>query len=148
MKKNRKKRSEFDVQKTLCEYVAWRYPKAEYFGDLAGTHKKATKEYQLRKGRGWPDFYLFELMDTRFNSLMLELKKEGQEKYLFNKDGSLRQNQHLQEQLAKIHKMRARGFCAGFAVGAVAACAIVDAYLDCDLARINKYIYPKITPIL
>jgi len=145
--KKRTIRSEYDVQKSLCQYIAWKYPKAEYFSDLAGTHDKKIKEYQLRKLRGWPDFYLFELMDTRFNSLMLELKKEGQEKYMFLKDGSLKKNKHLQEQLAKIYKMRERGFCAGFVVGSVAACAIVDAYLVGDLDKINKHIWPKIKPI-
>lgn len=143
----RVKRSEFHVQKALCQHIAWKYPKVEYFSDLAGTHKKKTKEYELRKGRGWSDFFLFERMDTRFSVLMLELKKEGQEKYMFLKNGSLRDNKHLQEQLAKIYKMRERGYCAGFVVGSVAACAIVDAYLVGDLDKINRHIWPKIKPI-
>jgi hypothetical protein len=145
--RTKRKRTEFDVQKALCKYVGYKYPNAEYFSDLAGTHKKATKEYQLRKGRGWPDWMLFEVMDTRFNALMLELKKEGQEKYMFNLDGSLKKNIHLQEQLEKIYKLRDRGYCAGFAIGSAAACCAVDAYLSGDMAKLNRYIWPAISPI-
>jgi hypothetical protein len=70
-----------------------------------------------------PDNELYHI----YNGLYLELKAEGNSP--FKKDGTLKKDQHLEEQMAILEKMRRRGYRADFATGFEEAKQIIDDYL-------------------
>lgn len=77
--------------------------------------------------RGYPDLFIAEA-NKYYHGLYLELKADG--KSPFKKDGSLKKNDHLQEQQDFINKLKDKGYAAGFAVGLKEALDIIDEYME------------------
>lgn len=148
------KRSEFHVQKALCSYAKLKYPRALWRSDMSGIKldRKTAAIYwrDLAKYRGLPDWVCYEHFADKFIGLQIELKVEGYELWdvLDRNAGTEKEQAHVQEQLDMIEILRSRGWCAGFAVGSLMACNLLDAYMSGDLKKVNKYIYPKINPLL
>lgn len=149
-----KNRTEFDVQKTLCDYAKLQYPRALWRSDMSGIKldKVTAAIYwkHLAKYRGLPDWVCYEHFADKFIGLQIELKVEQYKLWdvLDGNAGTKKEQEHVQEQLDMIEILRSRGWCAGFAVGARTACNLLDAYMQGDLAKVNKFIYPKIDAIL
>ncbi len=137
------KRTEFHVQKVLCQYTKLKYPHTRFVSSLSGAGlSRAQRKFQtLRSHKGDPDWMLF-WRTKQFNGLAVELKKEGSK--IFKKDGKTLKSIHLQEQLSFLKYLHFQGFCAGFCIGAKNACDLVDAYMLNDLDKINTLIYPQI----
>ena len=101
---------------------------------------------QSRARRGHPDLMVQEWFLDKFCGLAIEFKKTGVK--VSKKDGTLRKDQHLEEQLQYLVALRNRYWLAGFVCGVENAKAVIKAYLEASpqsLATINKFIYPKIT---
>jgi hypothetical protein len=125
----------------IAEYLQENYPDVIYRFDIAAdlklTQGQAAKFKRLHPRRGYPDLFIAKPkdglnMDTGGNpnyyaGLYLELKAEGNSP--FKKDGSLKKDQHLEEQMAILEKLRRRGYRADFATGFDEARAIIDDYL-------------------
>ena len=148
-----RKRSEFDVQKTLCQYAKLKYPNLLWRSDMSGITlgKKVAIQYwtHLAKYRGFPDWVCYEPMpQCDFVGLQLELKIEGFDiATIIEKKLHLSSSAHISEQWTMIQSLRERGWAAGFVVGSKSACSALDAYLDADIKKLNQFIYPPI-PIL
>jgi hypothetical protein len=145
---NKKKLSEDQEQAILCKWLKHNYPDVLFTVDLGGIRLNMGQRriMQSRARRGHPDLMVQEWFLDKFCGLAIEFKKTGVK--VSKKDGTLRKDQHLEEQLQYLVALRNRYWLAGFVCGVENAKAVIKAYLEASpqsLATINKFIYPKIT---
>lgn len=150
---------EHQLYEKIARYLQLQYPGAIYRFDIAADLKltmgQAAKHKRLHPRRGYPDLfiaeptapkavkklyredengaqsvgYVFSTKDSMdmYAGLYLELKAEGNSP--FKKDGSLKKDEHLEEQQAMLESLRVKGYKAEFAVGFEGAKQIIDDYL-------------------
>jgi flagellar biosynthesis/type III secretory pathway protein FliH len=119
----------------IARYLQLQYPEVIYRFDLAADLKltagQAAKHKRLHPHRGYPDLFIAEPKTTtytmEYTGLYLELKAEGNSP--FKKDGTLKKNEHLEEQNEMLENLRDKGYKAEFAVGFEEAKEIIDDYL-------------------
>jgi len=141
------KLTEEQEQNVLCRWLKDSYSEVLYTVDLGGINlnKYQRAVHSSRARRGHPDIILQEWYLDKYCGLAIEFKKTGVK--VSKKDGTLRANKHLQEQLEYLTALKERYYVAGFVCGINNAKKVIEAYLKADsssLATINKYIYPKI----
>lgn len=132
---------EQQLQNQICDFLRIQYPNVLFMVSASGFNTDNRKGKQLARmqnpSKGWPDLFIAkvklgfletESSDTKtYSGLFIELKPEGT--VIYNKDGSLRKNEHLQEQ-DKVHSMlHARGYKACFSIGFDATKKLIDWYL-------------------
>ena len=126
-----KKKTEESIQISVCNYLRIQYPSALFICDVASGMKltigQAVKAQRMRKGRGWPDIFIAQKSGDRCG-LFIELKKEGT--VIWNKDGTIRKDDHLIEQGMMHEWLTSRGYQAQFAIGFDEAKQIIDNYLN------------------
>lgn len=137
--------SEHNLYEQIARYLQFQYPNVIYRfdvgSDLKLTPGQAAKHKRLHPERGYPDLYIAESSEN-INSkdwngivrewgfyfgLYLEIKTESNSPY--KKDGTLKKDQHLEEQARMLEKLRARGYKAEFGVGLEGCKKIIDEYL-------------------
>ena len=137
--------SEHNLDGQLARYLQLQDPNVIYHFDIAADLKltpgQAGKHKRLHPERGYPDLYIAESSEN-INSkdwngierewgfyfgLYLEIKTESNSPY--KKDGTLKKDQHLEEQARMLEKLRARGYKAEFGVGFEGCKQIIDEYL-------------------
>jgi hypothetical protein len=126
--------SEATVQQQVCDYLRLHYPGTLWRSDFAsGLHlsmHQAVQHKRLQSGRAWPDLQIMEpghFNYGEYHGLFIELKKAGVA--IYKQDGTLRKDEHLEEQAAVLEELRRRGFAAEFCVGFDQARELIDAYL-------------------
>lgn len=145
MRRIPKYNSEHNLYEQIAQYLQLQYPNVIYRFDLAADIKltpgQAAKHHRLHPKRGYPDLLIAESSEN-INSkdwngivrewgfyfgLYLEIKTESNSPY--KKDGTLKKDQHLEEQARMLEKLRARGYKAEFGVGFEGCKKIIDEYL-------------------
>ena len=145
MRRIPKYNSEHSLYEQIARYLQLQYPNIIYRFDIAADLKltpgQAAKHKRLHPERGYPDLYIAESSEN-INSkdwngivrewgfyfgLYLEIKTESNSPY--KKDGTLKKDQHLDEQARMLEKLRARGYKAEFGVGFEGCKKIIDEYL-------------------
>jgi hypothetical protein len=130
IKKKKVKREE-KVQLAVCKYLRDNYPDVVFWCDLASGMRLpihiAAMNKRMRSSRGIPDLFIAQPRGV-LSGLFLEFK--GPDVQVFKKDGSLRSDNHLQEQENVLIKLRDCGYKAEFACGYAQAVEIIDAYLS------------------
>lgn len=127
--------TEHQMYEQIARYLQLQYPDVIYRFDLAADLKltagQAAKHKRLHPHRGYPDLFIAEPKTTtytmEYTGLYLELKAEGNSP--FKKDGTLKKNEHLEEQNEMLENLRDKGYKAEFAVGFEEAKQIIDEYL-------------------
>lgn len=145
MRRIPKYNSEHDLYEQLARYLQLQYPNVIYRfdvgADLKLTPGQAAKHKRLHPERGYPDLYIAESSENVnskdwngivrewgfYFGLYLEIKTESNSPY--KKDGTLKKDQHLEEQARMLEKLRARGYKAEFGVGFEGCKKIIDEYL-------------------
>ena len=125
---------ESTLRQQVAEYLQLQYPATIYRFDLAADIKlsigQAKRHKHLHPHRGYPDLFIAKtsrVFGTLYSGLYIELKADGKSPY--KKDGSLKADQHLQEQ-AKMHsKLRDAGYMVVFGVGFDQVKEVIDKYL-------------------
>ena len=132
----KRQHKEENIQIAVCNYLKEKYPHVIFMSDIASGMKlsigQAVRAKKMRSSRGQPDLFIAHPMPNRifggsFCGLFLELKSEGVKIYL--KDGSLRKDEHLQEQYNMLRRLDRLGYAQSFAVGFDEAKKIIDWYL-------------------
>ncbi|QHF24212.1 hypothetical protein GTU73_09440 [Rathayibacter sp. VKM Ac-2804] len=122
--------SESVIQQRVCLYLATHYPDVIFRSDFASGLKlsiaQASLHKRLQSSRAWPDLHIVEPRGEHAG-LFIELKRKGV--VVFKQDGTLRADEHLQEQAAMLASLRERGYRAEFAIGYDAAVALIESYL-------------------
>lgn len=145
MRRIPKYNSEHNLYEQLARYLQLQYPNVIYRfdvgADLKLTPGQAAKHKRLHPERGYPDLYIAESSENVnskdwngivrewgfYFGLYLEIKTESNSPY--KKDGTLKKDQHLEEQARMLEKLRARGYKAEFGVGLEECKQIIDEYL-------------------
>jgi hypothetical protein len=126
----KKSASEADVQTRVCQYLRRRGLK--FRTDKDGQH---VSGYSARiKGEqkgvaGFPDLVIREdSFDGASKGLVIELKKDGVK--VFRKDGTLKDDQHLRDQMMWLEWFRSMGCRAEFCVGYDEAIRVINEYFN------------------
>ena len=137
--------SEHNLYEQIARYLQQQYPNVIYRfdvgADLKLTPGQAAKHKRLHPERGYPDLFIAESSENVnskdwngivrewgfYFGLYLEIKTESNSPY--KKDGTLKKDQHLEEQARMLEKLRARGYKAEFGVGFEGCKQIIDEYL-------------------
>lgn len=126
--------SEAMLHQQVTEYVKIRYRHVLFRTDFAAGLKlsmpQAVLHKKLQASRAWPDLQLAEPSHAsygKYPGLFIELKAEGVK--LYKVDGTLRANEHFEEQAIMLQRLRDRGYKAEFCVGFIEARKLIDEYL-------------------
>lgn len=119
----------------VCDFLRKNYPDVIFRTDFSSGMKmsigQASKHKKFQSSRAYPDLFIaypqFDGFEMKEAGLFLELKAEGTK--LYKKDGSLRKNQHIEEQAEILERLRKAGYCAEFAVGYAEAISKIGEYL-------------------
>jgi len=121
---------EKDLHLMTCEFLKKNYPKVIFRTDFAAgirlTPGMAKRQKALQWGNAYPDLFIAEARQG-YNGLFIELKTVSN--VVFKKDGSLRKNQHHEEQAAMLELLRKRGYKAEFGQGLANIINIINDYL-------------------
>jgi hypothetical protein len=119
------------LQKKICLYLQTVFPKVIYRVDFAAGMKmsigQAMQNKKLQCSRAYPDLFIAE-PKGKYCGLFIELKRDL--RAYTKKDGSIRDNTHIQEQKEMLDRLNAKGYKAIFTYG----------YTN-TIARINEYLY-------
>lgn len=125
---------EHQLYEKIARYLQTNYPDVVYRFDIAAdlklTKGQAAKHKRLHPKRGYPDLFVAHVAtigDRYYHGLYLELKAEDNSP--FKKDGSLKKDEHLEEQWEMLQALEERGYVARFATGFDEAKDIIDDYL-------------------
>jgi len=121
---------EFELQKQVCRYITAQYPKVLFLSDtiaslrLTGAQKGRNAAIQ-KKGFHCPDLLILEPRKG-YSGLLIELKVKSP----FKKDGSLRKDDHLEDQHKSIVQLNEKGYKALFSWNFEMTKEIIDEYLN------------------
>lgn len=119
------------LQNAVCDYLRAQFPNVLFMVSPSGIKLTIGQAKNLKRNqnpsKGWPDLLIMQRGNGICSGLFLELKPEGYQ--LYKKDGTLRKNEHTENQ-AEVHKLlHSRGYKATFATGFDQAKQIIDEYL-------------------
>jgi hypothetical protein len=103
--------------------ILWRYDLA---ADTRITPGQAALQKKLNPHKAYPDLFIAEPRGPH-GGLYLELKYDRNQ--VFTKKGTLRKNDHIQEQAAMLEILRRKGYAADWGLGYDDAKAKIEAYL-------------------
>ena len=130
----KKQQPEYELQKAICQFLRVKYPNVLFKSDTGAgvklTMPQAVRNKAIQKdGFKCPDLMIFEpkrnLNFFDFCGLFLELKAESP----YNKNGTLKQDMHIQAQWQSILELRSRGYWADFIWSLDQAIEIFEDYL-------------------
>lgn len=126
--------SEATLQEQVCTYLKLQYPYVVFMSDMAAGMKltmgQAIKRKKINSDRGLPDLVILHPVGEQ-HGLCLELKRAGT--VIYKRDGSLRKDEHLEEQQEVLHRLDRLGYAAQFAVGFDQAKLHIDTYFASNL---------------
>lgn len=118
------------VHLQICQYLQIKYPQAIFRTDYAAGLKlsitQATMNRRLQSSRAYPDLFIAEPRGG-YAGLFIELKAE--KTVLYKKDGTLRKDEHVEEQAEMLEQLKRRGYAALFCVGYDHAQRAIDRYM-------------------
>lgn len=124
-----KRQPEFNLQKQVCKYLSFAYPKVLFMSDTIAS-VKLTIPQQVRnksiqkEGFKTPDLIIFEPRHG-YCAMFIELKTETP----YKKNGELKKSTHLEEQEETMEQLRQRGYWADFRWSFEDIKKIIDWYL-------------------
>jgi hypothetical protein len=119
---------EYQLAKSISTYLKLQYPNVIFHFDLAGLNLSKTQSGMLKVIQGqrsYPDLLVAE-PKGKFNGLFIELKAEN----IYKKDGSLKKNEHIEEQFLMLSKLTHKGYKAVFGCGLDECINIIKDYLQ------------------
>lgn len=126
-----KKPKEANVHQQLVNYLKHQYPgiifRTDFSSGIRMTIGQAVKHKALQQSRAFPDLTIF-YPTVAGHALFLEIKRSKDE--VFKKDGSLKKDEHIEEQAAILGKLNFLGYCAKFACGFDEGKAMIDSWLN------------------
>jgi len=120
--------TEKKIHKQITDFIKIQYPKLIFNTDSSGIKLsigQATQMKKLRSSNGFPDITIYEA-NKYFNGLFLEVKKETP----YKKNGTLKKNEHLQEQFEMHQELIKRGYFVQFVWTLKQAQNILKDYLN------------------
>jgi hypothetical protein len=126
-------KKEEQIQIAVCNYLKLFYPDVIFTCDLSSGMKltigQSVKSAKMRSSRGLPDIMILEPRgegEFRYCGLMIELKTEK----AANKNGTVKQTDHVREQQEVLTRLEKKGYMAKFCIGFEDAKKTIDFYLS------------------
>ena len=128
------KHAESKLGESITQYLQMQYPEVIFRWDYsAGMPLTLMQGVRMKKlqgqySKGFPDLTIFKQVERnciRYGALFIELKAVN----IYKKDGSLKKNEHYEEQAEMHKKLRKSGYYAEFACGFEEAKKIIDWYI-------------------
>lgn len=127
---------EFDLQKSVCQYLSLQYPDVVFLSDTVAnlklTHGQQQRNKSIQKSSfKCPDLLILEPRGG-YSGLFLELKIETP----YKKDGfsiKASKNDHLKGQLQSLSDLSKKGYYACFAWSFESIKSIIDNYMAREL---------------
>ena len=124
------------LQNAVCNYLKAQYPQVMFMISPSGIKLTMGQAVNLKRNqnpsKGWPDLLIMQPKYMGSNifrcGLFIELKPDGT--VLYKKDGTLRKNEHIENQYNIHTKLLLRHYHPVFAVGFDEAKNIIDSYLN------------------
>ena len=121
-------RLEDQLAQQVATYLNLQYPSVIYHFDTGSggrtTIGMAMRNKKLNKWRGWADLFIAHPMNG-WHGLFIELKVTSP----FKKDGMLKKDEHLEEQMERLNDLQYRGYYSTFGVGFEHTKKMIDWYL-------------------
>jgi hypothetical protein len=117
------------VHALLCNYIRANYPDVIFTSDLSGIRLPmglARKVKPLKSSRGIPDLIILWPANG-FHGLLLEIKATDES--VLRKDGQMRADPHLCEQIQIIRRLRQLHYAAFFVNGVQAGKKCIENYM-------------------
>ncbi len=108
-------KKEESLQTSVCNFIRLQYPNVVFTSEMSGirlTIGQAAIAKKQRSGRGLPDLIIFE-PKGRYCGMLLELKVITP----YKKNGQLKADKHLHEQVAMMRKLYEKGYYVNFGIG-------------------------------
>ena len=124
-----KKQPEFELQKAVCRWLSFQFPKVLYLSDTVASVKLTIPQQNRNKLIQKNDFHPPDLLilepNKEYKGLFIELKVKS----IYKKDGvTLLKSEHLENQQKTINELKAKGYYACFSWS-----------LEMTLQKINSY---------
>jgi hypothetical protein len=119
---------EYQLHKSICKFISVQYPKAIFFSDGSGNNLSKTQagmSKMLRSSRAVPDLFICEPKGD-YHGLFLEIKTSSP----FKKNGEIRGNEHLKEQLNMLWRLEQKGYKAQFVWDLTDAIVVIKKYMS------------------
>lgn len=129
-----KKKTELSVHIQVTRWLKWQYPNLVFRTDFAAGIKMsasmASRHAQMQSCSGFPDLFILEPKNG-MHGLFIELKKEvkSQKDSIYKIDGSLKKNEHIENQSTVHDILRSKGYAVYFAAGFDEAKELILNYL-------------------
>ena len=125
-----KKQPEFELQKAVCRWLSFQFPKVLYLSDTVASVKLTIPQQNRNKLVQKNDFSCPDLLilepNKDFKGLFIELKVKSP----FKKDGvTLLKSEHLENQQKTINELKAKGYYACFSWSLEMTLQIISRYM-------------------
>lgn len=121
-------RNEDKLAQQVATWLNIQHPTIIYHFDTGSGSRTsigmAMRNKRLNKWRGYPDLFICKIMNG-YGGLFIELKASSP----FKKNGDVKSDVHLQEQLAIQNKLKEKGYWADFGCGFEDIIKLINWYL-------------------
>lgn len=126
-----KKVTELSVHNQVCKYLKAQYPNVMFLSDFGAGIKMsigmANRQSMQKSNHAFPDLMIFEPRGGYYG-LFIEVKRDRDA--LYNKNGTIKKSDHIDDQIKAVSFLNNRGYYANFACGFDEAKSIIDKYLS------------------
>jgi len=127
------KHPEYELQKQICKWLQYQFPKVLYLSDTIAAVKLtipqgARNKAIQKEGFKTPDLIILE-PNEKYHGLFIELKIESP----YKKNGDLKSSEHLEGQEKSINQLKSRGYYACFSWSFSMTIEIIEKYLKNQL---------------
>ena len=128
------KHREYELQKSLCQYLEAQYKDVLFVSDTIGNIKltmgQAVRNKAIQKqGFKTPDLLILE-PNSRYSGLFIEIKNTFDD--VFTKREKKLKNDHVKAQYESILRLREKGYFACFGIGLDDCIDIIDNYMNIE----------------
>lgn len=125
-----KQQIEYNLQKSICQYLRIQYPNVLFYSDTVAQIKLSIPQAVRNKAIQKEEFKMPDLVILQpiggYSGLLIELKKESP----LLKNGKLSNKKHIQGQFKSINDLKSKGYFVCFAWSFEMAKNIIDNYLN------------------
>ncbi len=121
--------SEQRIQIQVSNYLKLQYPNVYFNSESSGIRVTIGTALKMKKQRSKHKQLDFVILEPRkgYNALIIELKNSKDD--LYNKNGTRKKSEHLDEQQESIDLLNSKGYLACFGCGFDECKEIIDNYL-------------------
>ena len=125
-----KKQPEFELQKAVCRWLSFQFPKVLYLSDTVASVKLTIPQQNRNKLVQKNDFSCPDLLilepNKDFKGLFIELKVKS----IYKVDGvTLLKSEHVENQMKTINELKSKGYYACFSWSLEMTLQIISRYM-------------------